>query len=43
MLDLMFAQAVGLVATPIYQEMNVPDNKTGLIFTAMSTGLTVGA
>lgn len=32
-----------MIATPIYQEMNVPDDKTGLIFTAFSAGLTIGA
>ncbi|GHJ85331.1 hypothetical protein NliqN6_1733 [Naganishia liquefaciens] len=43
-LDLMWAQAVGLIATPIYQEMNVNlTTESGLIFTAMSAGLTAGA
>jgi MFS family permease len=28
---------------PGVQEMNVPDDKTGLVFTAMSAGLTIGA
>ncbi|KAK0546774.1 hypothetical protein OC846_005133 [Tilletia horrida] len=42
MLDLMWAQAYGLVATPIATELNVGPNVADLS-TAFSTGLTVGA
>ncbi|WVF66063.1 hypothetical protein IAT40_000801 [Kwoniella sp. CBS 6097] len=42
-LDLAWAQGVGLIASAVYQEMNVPDNKTGLIWTCANAGLAVGA
>jgi len=42
-LDLAWAQGVGLGASAIYQEMGVPDNKTGLIYTCANAGLAIGA
>ncbi|ORY35314.1 major facilitator superfamily domain-containing protein [Naematelia encephala] len=42
-LDLAWAQGVGLMATAVYQEMNVPSGKEGLIFTCANAGLAVGA
>ncbi|OCF45107.1 hypothetical protein I317_00908 [Kwoniella heveanensis CBS 569] len=42
-LDLAWAQGVGLIASAVYQEMNVPDDKTGLIWTCANAGLAVGA
>ncbi|WWD21402.1 hypothetical protein CI109_105887 [Kwoniella shandongensis] len=42
-LDLAWAQGVGLVASAIYQEMGVPDSKTGTIFSCANAGLAVGA
>ncbi|WVQ93697.1 hypothetical protein IAU59_000774 [Kwoniella sp. CBS 9459] len=42
-LDLAWAQGVGLIASAVYQEMNVPDEKTGLIWTCANAGLAVGA
>lgn len=38
-LDLAWAQGVGLIASAIYQEMGVPDDNTGLIFTCANAGL----
>ena len=34
---------MGLAASAIYQEMNVPDNQTGLIYTCANAGLAIGA
>ncbi|KAF7560567.1 hypothetical protein G7046_g3587 [Stylonectria norvegica] len=42
-LDLCWAQGVSLIATAIYQEMNVPADKQGLIFTCSNAGLAIGA
>ncbi|KAI1613598.1 sugar transporter-like protein [Exophiala viscosa] len=42
-LDLAWAQGVGLTASAIYQEMNVPDGKEGLIFSCANAGLAIGA
>ena len=42
-LDLAWAQGVGLIATAVYQEMNVPDNQTGTIWSCANAGLAVGA
>ncbi|GFZ47001.1 hypothetical protein JCM24511_04227 [Saitozyma sp. JCM 24511] len=42
-LDLAWAQGVGLIASAIYQEMNVPAGRTGLIFTMANAGLAIGA
>lgn len=42
-LDLAWAQGVGLAATAIYQEMNVPDGDTGKIYSLANAGLAVGA
>ncbi|GAA6059099.1 hypothetical protein JCM10212_002070 [Sporobolomyces blumeae] len=42
-LDLCWAQAFGLIAGAIQQELDVADNRIGDIFTAFSAGLTVGA
>ncbi|KAJ4383549.1 hypothetical protein N0V86_001603 [Didymella sp. IMI 355093] len=42
-LDLAWSQGVGLVSSAIYQEMNVPDSETGLIFTCANAGLAIGA
>lgn len=41
-LDLAWAQGVGLLATAIFQEMNVPADKQGLIFTCSNAGLAYG-
>ncbi|KDE05108.1 hypothetical protein MVLG_04548 [Microbotryum lychnidis-dioicae p1A1 Lamole] len=43
MLDILWAQAFGLIATPLYQELNVTGGAQTNIFTAFSAGLTVGA
>ncbi|KAJ6145434.1 hypothetical protein N7470_009329 [Penicillium chermesinum] len=42
-LDLAWSQGVGLLSTAIFQEMNVPADKQGLIFTCGNAGLAVGA
>ncbi|KAF1936330.1 MFS general substrate transporter [Clathrospora elynae] len=42
-LDLAWSQGVGLISTAIYQEMGVPDTKTGNIFAIANAGLAVGA
>ncbi|KAI5458320.1 sugar transporter-like protein [Mariannaea sp. PMI_226] len=42
-LDLAWAQGVGLMATAVFQEMNVPADKQGLIFTCANAGLAIGA
>ncbi|EME50060.1 hypothetical protein DOTSEDRAFT_68793 [Dothistroma septosporum NZE10] len=42
-LDLAWSQGVGLAATAIYQEMNVPDGSTGKIYSLANAGLAVGA
>ncbi|KAL3459171.1 major facilitator superfamily domain-containing protein [Aspergillus heterothallicus] len=42
-LDLAWSQGVGLVASAIYQEMDVPAGRQGLIFTCANAGLAVGA
>ncbi|KAL5338422.1 major facilitator superfamily domain-containing protein [Aspergillus crustosus] len=42
-LDLAWSQGVGLIATAIYQEMDVPAGKQGLIFTCANAGLAIGA
>ena len=43
MLDLLWAQAFGLVATPLQQELGFSDVQLGNIFTSFSAGLTAGA
>lgn len=43
LLDLLWAQAFGLVVTPIQQEFGFGDEDLGTIFTAFSIGLTAGA
>ncbi|KAM0793041.1 hypothetical protein ACM66B_000530 [Microbotryomycetes sp. NB124-2] len=42
-LDLLWAQAFGLILGPLAQELGVPTADQGDIFTAFSTGLCVGA
>ncbi|KAK4054741.1 hypothetical protein OIV83_000665 [Microbotryomycetes sp. JL201] len=42
-LDLLWAQAFGLILGPLARELNVPTENQGDIFTAFSTGLCVGA
>ncbi|KAK6365731.1 hypothetical protein LTS17_011118 [Exophiala oligosperma] len=42
-LDLAWAQGVGLIASAIYQEMNVPSNHWGNIWSCANAGLAVGA
>lgn len=42
-LDLAWSQGVGLMASAIYQEMNVPDANTGNIWACANAGLAVGA
>lgn len=42
-LDLMWAQAFGLIASSAQQEFGISDTQFGNIFTAFNTGLTVGA
>ncbi|KAF2214079.1 hypothetical protein CERZMDRAFT_111022 [Cercospora zeae-maydis SCOH1-5] len=42
-LDLAWSQGVGLIATAIYQEFNVPDNQTGKLYSLANAGLAVGA
>ncbi|KAJ5201455.1 uncharacterized protein N7498_006118 [Penicillium cinerascens] len=41
--DLAWAQGVGLMATAVFQEMGVPPDKQGLIFTCSNAGLAIGA
>lgn len=43
MLDLLWAQAFGLVVSPLQQELGFADNQLGNIFTCFSVGLAVGA
>ena len=42
-LDLAWSQGVGLIASAIYQEMDVPDARTGDIWSLANAGLAVGA
>jgi hypothetical protein len=42
-LDLAWAQGVGLIATAVYQEMNVPDARTADIWSCANAGLALGA
>lgn len=42
-LDLAWAQGVGLIATAIYQEMNVAPADQGTIFSIANAGLAIGA
>ncbi|KAL2206298.1 sugar transporter-like protein [Sarocladium strictum] len=42
-LDLTWSKGVGLMATALYQEMGVPGDKQGLIFTCANVGLALGA
>ncbi|KAI4725111.1 MFS general substrate transporter [Aureobasidium sp. EXF-10728] len=42
-LDLAWSQGVGLIASAIYQEMNVPDPRQGDIFACANAGLAIGA
>ena len=42
-LDLAWAQGVGLCASAIYQEMNVPAAATGNIYACANAGLAIGA
>ena len=42
-LDLAWAQGVGLIASAVYQEMNVADADTGTIFACANAGLAIGA
>ncbi|GAB7338990.1 hypothetical protein MBLNU457_5659t1 [Dothideomycetes sp. NU457] len=43
LLDLMWAQAFGLVLSPLEQELGFPRNQSGNISTSFSAGLTAGA
>jgi MFS family permease len=43
MIDLMWAQAFGLVLSPMQQELGFGDGQTGNLSTAFSAGLTAGA
>lgn len=43
LLDLLWAQAFGLVVTPMQKEFGFDDTQLGNIFTAFSIGLTAGA
>lgn len=43
LLDLLWAQACGLVVTPMQNEFGFDDTQLGNIFTSFSVGLTVGA
>lgn len=43
MLDLMWAQAFGLIASPMQQELGFDNTRLGNIFTAFSAGLCAGA
>jgi len=42
-LDLAWSQGVGLIATAIYQEMDVPSNHEGNIWACANAGLAIGA
>ncbi|TYJ52748.1 hypothetical protein B9479_006646 [Cryptococcus floricola] len=42
-LDLAWSQGVGLAATAIYQEMGVPKDKQGIIYSCANAGLAFGA
>ncbi|KAL1601526.1 hypothetical protein SLS60_006441 [Paraconiothyrium brasiliense] len=42
-LDLAWSQGVGLIATAVYQEMDVPDARTGDIWSLANAGLAIGA
>ncbi|OJJ05890.1 hypothetical protein ASPVEDRAFT_895235 [Aspergillus versicolor CBS 583.65] len=42
-IDLGLVQGVALMATAVFQEMNVPSEKQGLIYTCSNAGLAVGA
>jgi len=42
-LDLAWAQGVGLIASAVYQEMNVPSTSQGNIWSCANAGLAVGA
>lgn len=42
-LDLAWAQGVGLIASAIYQEMNVPPSRYGDIWSLCNAGLAIGA
>jgi len=42
-LDLAWSQGVGLIASAVYQEMDVPDARTGDIWSLANAGLAVGA
>ena len=42
-LDLAWSQGVGLIASAIYQEMNVAEGDTGTIFACANAGLAIGA
>jgi MFS family permease len=42
-LDLAWSQGVGLIATAVYQEMNVPDARAGDIWSCANAGLAIGA
>lgn len=42
MIDLMWAQAFGLVLSPLQQELGFGDDRTGNLSTAFSSGLTAG-
>ncbi|KAK7187099.1 hypothetical protein DPSP01_004081 [Paraphaeosphaeria sporulosa] len=42
-LDLAWSQGVGLIASAVYQEMNVPPARQGDIFSLANAGLAVGA
>jgi hypothetical protein len=42
-LDLAWSQGVGLIATAVYQEMGVPDARTGDIWSLANAGLAIGA
>lgn len=42
-LDLAWSQGIGLIATAVYQEMDVPDSRTGDIWSLANAGLAIGA
>ncbi|KAF9731990.1 hypothetical protein PMIN06_000224 [Paraphaeosphaeria minitans] len=42
-LDLAWSQGVGLIASAVYQEMNVPPSRQGDIFSLANAGLAIGA
>ncbi|KAJ4348012.1 uncharacterized protein N0V89_009384 [Didymosphaeria variabile] len=42
-LDLAWSQGIGLIATAVYQEMDVPDARTGDIWSLANAGLAIGA